>query len=300
MGEIKKVVNEVLAILALCSPVIAVKASAKEAGESLKDAWRTGEDFRKKLKRMSDADIVTEAVNDLDQQWNADKDKVLDLNKLLRESYKRKMHMAIQSLRTQLGDDIILTGTWDEAEDMHELEESELLDGEMSAFVYKVGSYLVRQADCLYQDGDGIDYRERKPAGKDAIVAYMDASHLYICEPPLSYRSAKKISAKYIGDCGVPSEEWKCVCYEDHATSYYWSEQINFICAVKSGNLSSGSREELYVLKHWTGSSNSYDYWYRFNPDGTVEECRIYPLNNPFGIEASTEPWTWWVVEDSR
>lgn len=253
-------------------------------------------------KDKPDADLVVKMAKDLKKKFDADKDKVFDLNELMRNSYREKAGAAIQSLRTQLGEDIILTGTWDGAEDMRELDESELLDGEISAFVCKVGSYLVRMAECLYQDSpDGYGYLERKPAGKEAIATYKEKhppvnndGYVFACWPNVcnsSCRNAQKVSAQYIGTGSVPSEEWQCVCFADHARSYSWSDNIRFICAVKGGKLSPAGREELYVLKSWMGDSSSWDYWYRFTSDGTIEKYRIYPLMNPFGIEASKEPW---------
>ena len=217
----------------------------------------------------TDTDIAVQAAKDLVQKFDADREQVFDADELLRNAYKEKNSAAIKTLEAHLGNDIILTGTWDGMQGMRELEENELLDGEMSAFVFQAGSYMIRQAVCLYQDGDGIYYTDRKPAGKDAIAAYK--------EYDTDYRKVCEISAKHIGGDHNFSDGWQHVCLADIFLS--WSEEIHFICTVKRAEASQDSHEALFVLKEYTGSAFSVDHWYRLTPDGTVKEYVIHPLD---------------------
>ena len=305
MGKINdaiKIANMVVGALVGANESHIVREELKERGiwhrhhqyEKGDQYYQLGECLGHKKSGKPDADIAMQAANDFIQQWNRhqewngyddygdynclqldDRRKVIGLDELMRNFYKKKESAAIQSLRTQLGGDIALTGTWDEAEDMRELEESELLDGEVSAYVCTVGSYLVRMAACLYQDRywGGVSFRDRKPAGKDAIAAYRDGSLARLREGnyDFPYSICKTVSAKYIGGGSAPSEEWQSVCLAYQSRDFRRvPEQINFIYTLKSGKSSSCRCEELYVLTHWMALSDTGYYLSRFTPDGTV------------------------------
>ncbi len=239
--------------------------------------YQLGEEPGYKMSDKTDFDIAIQAVKDLIQKFDADKEQVFEVDGLLRNAYEKKNGDAIKTLDAHLGNDILLTGTWDAMQDMRELEESELQDGEMSAFVFQVGSYMIRQAVCLYQNSDGVYYTDRKPAGRDAIAAYK--------EYDTEYRKVCEISAKYFGEYKDSSDGWHHVCLADVFLS--WSEDIHFICTVKSTEASPDSHEALFVLKEYIGSAFSVDHWYRLTPDGTVKEYVIHPLDP----DSDTEPW---------
>ena len=143
-------------------------------------------------------DIAQQAANDLIQKVTADKDKVYTLEELLRNTYKANESDGMKTLRKHLGDNIAFTCVWAEAGDERELEEAELLDGELSGYVFTVGGYTIRSAVCLYQDDDEADYTQRVPVGQDAIAQYREESWR-MRGPGNGVREVQVISARYNG-----------------------------------------------------------------------------------------------------
>lgn len=240
--------------------------------------YQLGEEPGYRRNGRPDCSIALQAADGLIQKVNADRNTVYSLDGLLRNSYKQKKAAAMKTLYAHLGEDIVFTGAEDGMEDMRELEEHELWDGELSAFIFTAGCYSVRQARRLYKDSGGVCYTKREPAGKDAAAAYKEresGSFLFHLKCTGEYREACEISAKYKGE-GSAGDEWVHICFAD--TSFSWNEKIDFICAVKSREASDG-QAALFVLKKYIGSSFSAEDWYRFTPDGTVKEYRIHPLN---------------------
>ena len=240
--------------------------------------YQLGEEPGYRRSSKSDCSIVLQAADDLIQKVNAGKDTVYSLEELLRNSYKQKKAAVMKTLYAHLGEDIVFTGAGDGMEDMRELEEHELWDGELSAFIFTAGCYSVRQARRLYKDSGGVCYTKREPAGKDAAAAYKEresGSFLFHLKCTGEYREACEISAKYKGGDSTGAE-WVHICFAD--TSFSWNEEIGFICTVKSRGLSD-SQAALFVQKHYIGSSFSAQYLYRLTPDGTVKEYQIHPLN---------------------
>jgi len=237
---------------------------------------KTGE-----LGKGADHDLAQQAANDLVQQINADKDQVYTLDELLRNTYKANESAGMKTLRTHLGEDIAFTGVWADARDERELEESELLDGELSGFVFTIGSYTIRSAVCLYRDDDEIDYTQRVPAGEDAIAQYREESWRLL-GPGNGVREVQVISARYNGFGSV--EGWRHVCLA--ATSLRWDESINFIATLKPVASAPAEQEVLFILKQYTGDSFGVAHWYKLSSDGNVTEYEEHPYD-PESFEAS-------------
>ena len=237
---------------------------------------KTGE-----LGKGADHDLAQQAANDLVQQINADKDQVYTLDELLRNTYKANESAGMKTLRTHLGEDIAFTGVWADARDERELEESELLDGELSGFVFTIGSYTIRSAVCLYRDDDEIDYTQRVPAGEDAIAQYREEGWRLL-GPGNGVREVQVISARYNGFGSV--EGWRHVCLA--ATSLRWDESINFIATLKPVASAPAEQEVLFILKQYTGDSFGVAHWYKLSFDGNVTEYEEHPYD-PESFEAS-------------
>ncbi len=214
-----------------------------------------------------------QTADNLIQKVNANKNVVYSLGELMRNSCEQKKRAGTKTLYTHLGEDIIFTGTGDGTEDMRELEENELWEGELSAFIFTVGCYSVRQAWRVYKGSDGIDGTKREPAGKDVAAAYKERDY----EARRKYRDTCEISVKYKGGSSAPSDEWVHICFAD--VSIHWAEKIDFICTVKSGASSPDDQAALFVLKEYMGDSFSVEHWYRFTPDGTVKEYQLHPYD---------------------
>lgn len=241
--------------------------------------YQLGEEPEYRRSSEHDCSIALQAADDLIQKVNAGRDTVYSLEELLRNSYKQKKASVMKTLYAHLGEDIVFTGTVDRMEDIRELEEHKLWDGELSAFIFTAGCYSVRQARRLYKDSDGVRYTEREPAGKDAAAAYKEmesGSFLFYSKCTGDYREACEISAKYKGEDST-GDEWVHICFAD--TAFSWNEEAGFICTVKSRGLSD-SQVALFVQKHYIGSSFSAENWYRF----TLHHEFLVPLHKTVNI----------------
>lgn len=225
-------------------------------------------------------DIAQQAANDLIQKVNADKDTVYTLDELLRNTYQAHESAGMKTLRKHLGDDIVFTGLWAGARDERELEESELLDGELSGYVFTIGSYTIRRTVCLFRDDDEVNYTQRVPAGQDAVAQYLKDGWRMLGASD-GARDVQDISARYNG---TGSEDWQHVCLA--ATSHSWDESINFIGTLKPAASTPDEQEVLFVLKQYTGNSYGVAHWYKLSSDGTVTEYSEHPYN-PESFEES-------------
>lgn len=241
-------------------------------------------------------DIAMRAADSLIRKWNAvDKDAIIiDMAEVINNLYEQGKCESVKMLRAHMDGNIVITDTWVRAEDLRELEESELRDGEISARTFTVGCFLIRQATCLYQGKNCFnqeegripaersivsEYKKRYLVGKRTNLDYTYNEEIIFSLPELSdeYRKAREISAKYIGKSGISSDEWQHICYVD--VSVAWNEDIRFICAVKSGASVPDSQASLFVRKEYVGSSFRVDDWYRLAPSGIVKEYRLHQLD---------------------
>lgn len=227
-------------------------------------------------------DSAQQAANDLIQKVTADKDKVYTLEELLRNTYKANESDGMKTLRKHLGDNIAFTCVWADARDERELEESELLDGELSGYVFTVGGYTIRSAVCLYQDDEEADYTQRVPARRDMIAQYQQENWRMLGHES-GVREVQVVSARYNGS---GSEGWQHICIA--ATSIRWDESINFIGTLKPSAPAPDEQEMLFILKQYTGDSFGVAHWYKLSSDGNVAEYEEHPFD-PESFETSWE-----------
>ena len=220
------------------------------------------------------------AAADLIQQVAADQDKTYTLEELQRNIHKNNESAGMRTLRNHLGDNIAFTGVWPDVKDERELEEAELLDGELSGYVFTVGGYTIRSAVCLYQDDDEADYTQRVPVGQDAIAQYREEGWR-MCGPGNGVREVQVVSARYNG---AGSDGWQHICIA--ATSIRWDESINFIAALKPAASAPAEQEVLFILKQYTGDSFGVAHWYKLSSDGNVTEYEEHPYD-PESFEVS-------------
>ncbi len=232
------------------------------------------------LEQGAGIDIAQQAANDLIQKVDADKDAIYTVDELLRNTYKANESAGMKTLRRHLSDDIAFTGVLAEARDERELEEAELLDGELSGYVFTVGGYTIRSAVCLYQDDDEADYTQQVPAGRDVIVQYQQEGWRML-GPGNGVREVQVISARYNS---AGSEGWQHICIA--ATSLRWDESINFIGTLKTSASAPDEQEVLFILKQYTGDSFGVAHWYKLSSNGNVTEYEEHPYD-PESFEAS-------------
>lgn len=229
----------------------------------------------------SQDDVARAAASDLIGKIESDKDKTYTLEELQRNIYKRNESEGMETLRKHLGDEIVFTGVWADARDERELEESELLDGELAGYVFKIGSYTIRSTACLYRDDDTVHYEERVPAGQDAIAQYQQEGWRML-GPGSGVRGVQVISARH---SRTDSDGWQHVCIA--ATSLNWDESIDFIGTLKPSASAADEQEVLFVLKQYTGDSFGVAHWYRLSANGTVTEHS----EHPYDPESFEESW---------
>lgn len=212
-------------------------------------------DFRKaaELSYGEDArecgDSTTERATDNGlSKFRAEKEGIsFTTEGILRASYKRNEDSAMEALHAHLGDGIVVTGTWAEAEGERELEEEELFEGEISASVFTIGCYTVRIADCLYVDDieSGTHYTQRVLAGRDRIAGYRvshvertrawAAGYSIASEIRLErgVRVVTEVSAMNQTGSGAAVDCWQNICMAALSKGSSWSEEIGYICTVK-------------------------------------------------------------------
>ena len=220
------------------------------------------------------------AAADLIQQVEADQDKTYTLEELQRNIHKNNESAGMRTLRKHLSDDIAFTGVWPDVKDERELEEAELLDGELSGYVFTVGGYTIRSTVCLYQDDDEADYTQQVPARRDMIAQYQQ-ENWRMRGPGNGVREVQVISARYNGS---GSEQWQHVCIA--TTSLRWDESINFIGTLKTSASAPDEQEVLFILKQYTGDSFGVAHWYKLSSNGNVTEYEEHPYD-PESFEAS-------------
>lgn len=247
-----------------------------------------------------DDDIAQQAADDLISKFNAARNVTFTFEELLRNSYKQAEDSAKETLRNHLGSNIVFTGTWAETADVRELEEEELLEGELSASVFTIGCYAVRIAECLYVEDDsiGVHFRERVPAGSDKIIECQNEHKRIIQAAADGYeftegistmedgvRVVTEVSAMYSYGSEASVNCWHNICMA--ARSFRWAESIDYICTVKRDDTIPDGQAALFVLNKYVGDSFGIEHWYRFTPDCQVKEYRI----SGYGGQVDTGAW---------
>ena len=186
----------------------------------------------------------------------------------LRDSYRRKMNMCMEVLRTHLGNDIVFTGTWEEAAGEREPEEEELLEGELSALIFTIGCYTVRIAECMCEDGSSCEAHntEGKIAGLDRIKS----KACMVTEVSARYTSESQ------GSIGSWTNIYTAVPCRD------WTEEVDYMCSVKESGKARDEEAVLFIFINIATDSNVSGKCYKFTPEGKVEEYSIgYGWDNP-------------------
>lgn len=170
-----------------------------------------------------------------------------------------------KALQKQLGKGIFVTATLKDKKKEHKVSEDKLRDGEISAVVYSIGNYAIRESVMLYKDNNDIYYTNRVPAEKELVAAFRKNESRVDCEN----REVREIHAKYLKD---PSAKWHFICLATSAITGSWDERIDFIGTVKKSVLGSDKGSDLFVRVKYVGESGRFGTWYRLKPDGSVKK----------------------------
>ena len=251
-------------------------------------AYKTAKKYLKENDEHKSEELVNEAVEDLKKKLEQDKDEKFTIMDVMRNIQQNKLNSGLEALRTHLGDEIVFTALWKDAEDEHEVKDYELLEGELSAVTFKVGCYMIRSSQKLYLHNKENHYTERIPASKEEIEEYhknCERLDMLYGLPTGEVRRVHEISAKYIGGDTTVDSQWQFICLAAESTA--WSESIDFIGTVKKQSSVSDEQAVLFVLKEFIGSSYSVSHWHKFTSNGEVTGYTEHPYNP----ESFKEPW---------
>lgn len=170
-----------------------------------------------------------------------------------------------KALQKKLGKRMFVTATLKDKRHEHTVSDDKLRAGEISAVVYSIGNYAIRESVMLYKDSDGIHYTSRVPAEKGLVDSFRNnESHV-----DFKNRQVREIHAKYLKD---PSAKWHFICLATSAIFGSWDERIDFIGTVKKSVFDSDKDSELVVRVKYVGESGRFGTWYRLKPDGSVKK----------------------------
>ncbi|MCM1328146.1 MAG: hypothetical protein NC253_01780 [Ruminococcus sp.] len=229
-------------------------------------------------------DIAKAAADDLIKKFNADKDKVINLNDIFNENAKQLKNKSVKTLKKHLGESIVIMGDWDRPKNLRELDEAELWEGEVGATEFTVGAYTVRSSERLYiDDNDEIYYHMRKPASPEKVEEYkkMKRKMGLILRFPDDVRRVYEVSAKLTSDT---DGKFDFVCLATETPSGYWTETLYYIASVKASD--EAEKEDLFVYKEYMGSERSVEHWYRYS-GGEVSKYSI----DPYDPDSYEEKW---------
>lgn len=218
-----------------------------------------------------DDNIASQAANNLLKKLSAVSYMIFDLyaNKHyhsytdLQELYERNKSISVECVRARMGEDIVFTGFWPDAQNARELEEKELLDGELCGMVYTIGKYTIRHTANLYLDNDMTHFYERVPAKQEKVAEYRSGN----IRAEDGYHIVEDISARY-GDSD--SEDWQHICTASAYSACV--EIVDFIAACKPTPAASEQQEKLFIHKQEGWLTASFSHWYELSADGILTD----------------------------
>lgn len=173
-----------------------------------------------------------------------------------------------------------------------QLEQDELLPGELTAVTFTVGCYTVRSALRVYKACDSS--RLQIPADKeelDCVQADLRGGIGLFSSPsgpPWQdrLRVTSEISAKHSSDPdGAFTNGFKYICRGGHdLENRLWSHSIGSICTLKKSFLLSDNAADLLILQanhYFTARSST---WYSLSPQGVLK------IGQQFDTSAKVQP----------
>lgn len=206
----------------------------------------------------------------------------------------RMKHEATSTLRKHWKPALVVTGfTFMGLAHSQKVPEAELLPGELSAEVFRVGCYTVRSANRVYKICEpGYSPERETPAspeetalvkkdmpkspnswGSSAISAGIGIGRSW----QNTLRVTHEISARH---CDSDIKSFTMICRAAQARNYTWSETIGAVLTAKEHIAVSDKHASLFVRNTYVGNSFSSDTWYKFSPDGEIMTLTIHPYDS--------------------
>jgi serine/threonine protein phosphatase 1 len=241
------------------------------------------------LKKNIGPEDIDDIVDDLVKQMDAAKDETININEIMKRKYKLNEIMGMETLRKHLGNDIVFTGVWGDATEERQLEDSELLPGELSAVIFTIGCYTVRSAQRVYKEHEdyGSFLPENAVPADEKDLAFVKESKYYSSQSwtlndvslPSPWdgelRITQEITAKHNSDPeGVFAGNFKYVCRAVHKAMTNGDEVIELISAIKKDASSSDENASLFVLLRINYLTALFAKVYRLAQNGVITEYR--------------------------
>lgn len=196
------------------------------------------------------------------------------------DCYNYKSDRSVETLKKHLGDDICVKVPKLTSKDILKVSKEKLRKGELSAEIYSVGCYAIRDSEILYKDDAEVGYIKRVPASDEQVDEYFrQRKEMPLCsliDVP-DCRVVRVIHAAYKND---PNPKWHLICLATSAKTCMWFENIKFVGTVKKDMFTTDKDSDLFVMVQYTGDSFSTETWYRYSPDKVLKEYRIHPYDS--------------------
>lgn len=171
-----------------------------------------------------------------------------------------------------------------------DIQEEELLLGEISAFTFQVGCYTVRSAYRVYMNYEQDGHYFERPAGKEDVEMVRKdlewSSRLkgwFYKDRRSSLPSGLRITRLTYEISAIHNSSYKRVftyiCSIDAEWHISYSEYVKDICTIKENKTVSDECDSLLIYIVYTGSSFGVDTWYRLDPDGKITRFIDHPFS---------------------
>lgn len=157
----------------------------------------------------------------------------------------------------------------------------QLLPGELSAVIFKVGCYTVRSAQRVYNVYEpGYSPEMETPASAEDVKLVRKDTQNGMGFGWFSWsnrlRVTHEISARHKSDL---SGKFTYICRAAESRNHMWYETIEEICSAKKNLLDSDSKASLFIHHRYCGDSFGATTWYKLDPDGKIETLYLHDLN---------------------
>lgn len=157
-----------------------------------------------------------------------------------------------------------------------QIAESDLLEGEIAACVFKLDGYEIRSAARIYTDNSpvGFTFEENTPATREQIANMVQPG--LISFRWYGFRHVHEISARYVGD----NEITDFIPLASAVEGFSWSESLVFIGTAKEKGAYKTNKPILFVKKEWVGDSFGADTWYAMYTDGSISHYERHDMSS--------------------
>ena len=171
---------------------------------------------------------------------------------------------------------LVLTDACEQDLKITQIDESDLLEGEIAACVFKLDGYEIRSAARIYTDNNpvGFTFEGNSPATREQIANMIQPG--LISFRWYGFRHVHEISARYVCD----NEITDFIPLASAVEGFSWSEGIVFIGTAKEKGLSKPNKPILFVKKEWVGDSFGADTWYAMCSDGGVSQYERHDMSS--------------------